>query len=542
MSLYWLRRLCHGSDTPRAASLEARVFAEALNSAQTPYPWDQESASICLGTLMDGKPLMMPASAQNQNAFSIGTTGGGKTANDARLAVETCDAEGAGAMAWGNSKPDLIQYFRAGLAHKLLRMKSSEAAAILKRVVVLAPGSAHHLVPLQLLALPPGADPELLAFDVASSFANLSESAIGVRQEEDVDDVFALCIEFNLPITVAKRLLRSPELIVRLARRSRNPERFLAFALRVRRAANSDRQGGLIARFSRITRLRFMRLMLGGARSCIDFAVLMACLMIILVDLSAPDHGCEEALRFVGHFLWKRFVRAGLSRPIGSPHFPVFIDEFQELLAAGPDVGPDLERCLRLVRARGISLHLATQSLAGLQKYSSSLPEILRVNTGLHFVYRGGDLWDSALPVTGKKRRNRLPWEAEPRGNIFLSRAEEIATLRAQLETLPNRHCYVHDARTGRPAICMRTADANLAMPDDCPAHIIEGLERGMLVLPVSELEAGLEAVERRLAELADDTRVSAADDDGPVVLPELTAPRPAEPARRRGSRPLEMG
>jgi len=71
---------------------------------------------------------------------------------------------------------------------------------------------------------------------------------------------------------------------------------------------------------------------------------------------------------------------------------------------------------------------------------------------------------------------------------------------------------------------------------------IVEGLERGTLVLPVSELEAGLEDVERRLAELADDTRVSAADDDGPVVLPDLATPRPAELARRRGSRPMEMG
>jgi hypothetical protein len=177
-----------------------------------------------------------------------------------------------------------------------------------------------------------------------------------------------------------------------------------------------------------------------------------------------------------------------------------------------------------------------------LQKYSSSLPEILRVNTGLHFVFRGGDLWDSALPVTGKKRRSRLPWETEPRGNIFLSRAEEIAALRAQLETLPNRHCFVHDARTGRPAICMRTADADLAMPDDCPAHIVDGLERGTLVLPVSDLEAGLEDVERRLAELADDTRLSEADDDGPVVLPELVTRKQTEPARLRGRRPVEMG
>lgn len=541
MSLLLLRRLLHGSDVRRAAEAEAQVLRQALACPLPSSPWEDDTDALCLGTLMDGQALMMPRSTLGQHSLALGPTGGGKTAGDSRLAVESCVAASAGSVVWGNSKPDLLHYFRAGLAHTLVGKTRAELAGVLSRIVVLAPASAEHLVPLQLLSMPAGADPEMLAFDVASSFANLADSAIGVRQEDDVNDVCALLVESELPITAAARLLRSPDLIVALAQRSRTPERFLAFGLRVRRAANSDRLGGLISRFNRITRLHSMRLMLGGARECVDFTRLMADRKIVLVDLSAPAHGCEEALRFVGHFLWKRLVRAALCRPIGSEHLPIWVDEFQELLATGADVGQDLERCLRLVRARGLSFHLATQTLCGLERHSSSLPEVLRVNIGLRFAYRGADLWDSAMPVTETKRRSRLPWETQ-RGSIFLSRAEEITALRAQLETLPNRHCYVHDARTGRPAVLIRTADANLSMPPNCPIHIVEGLERGTLALPVSELEAGLAEVERRLAGLAGDTRVSESDDVGPGVLPGIATPAPAEPPRHRGTRPLEMG
>lgn len=541
MSIYYLRRLLRGSDTRRAAIIEADLVRAALGSQPSPSPWDEAADGICVGNLRDGHPLLMPASALEQHSLSLGPTGGGKTANDSRLAVECCTPESAGMVVWGNSKPDVIAYFRAGLAHKLMGRSAPEVDGMLGRIAVLAPASSENLVPLQLLALPRGADPELLAFDAASSFANLADSAIGVRQEDDVNDVCALLTESGLPITVAARLLRSPELIVALGNRSPTPERFLAFALRVRRSANSDRLGGLISRFNRITRLRSMRRMLGGAKECVDFSKLMGGRQFILVDLSAPAHGCEEAIRFVGHFLWKRLVRATLCRPIRSPHLPVWVDEFQELLGTGPDVAADLERCLRLVRARGLSFHLATQTLSGLERHSSSLPEILRVNVGLRFAFRGADLWDSALPVTGTKRRGCLPWES-PHGSVFLSRGEELSALRAQLETLPNRHCFVHDARSGRPAVLATTADAKLTMPAGCPEGMLELLERGTQAVPVADLEDGLAAVERRLVQLAGDADVPDVEDSPPPVLGEvLASPSPSAP-KRRGKRPMDMG
>jgi hypothetical protein len=553
-ALLFLRSLLHGPDSRNAAHEERRSITRSLERSRTPIalPWDVTPGerTIEIGTLPDGRVVELPLSALRSHALSLGPTGGGKSAADSHRAVQALTAGTTSAVLWANSKPDLVAYTRAGLAHHLTGLHPKEARTWLDRIVVLAPTSEKYFVPLQLLWLPEGADPELLALDVVSSFGSLTDAAVGVCQEDLLADAVALLVELRLPITMAAQVLRNPATTVCLARHTQNPERFLAFAEKTRVQAKSDRFSGLVSRLNRITRLRHLRLMLGGADRCVDWGGLLGSNKIIFVDLSVPAHGLEAAASFLGRFLWSRFARAALSRRIGSACLPVFIDEFQELLGVGPGVGTDLERLLRLARARGIFLHLATQTLTGLQKFSGSLPDVLNTNVGLTVAFRGADPPEAALPITGSVPRSPgLPWE-ERRGTFFLSKAEEITQVRNRLAMLPNRHCLVRDASTGKPAFFMRTADAKLEPPADCSAEILDGLEGGTLSLSESDLERGVEGYERRLTELTGGSALPGVSDgdlgevstkvDSPGEG--LAAPPSVVPLRRKRQGALGIG
>ena len=257
---------------------------------------------------------------------------------------------------------------------------------------------------------------------------------------------------------------------------------------------------------------------------------------IVLIDLTA-EYGAEDAIRFVGSTLWGRLVRASLSRPVGSPPCFVLADEFQQLLQSEQDAALALENVLRLCAARGTWWWLATQTLAGLERYGSALSKVIAVNTTFKAIFRTSDTVDGLLPVTGRRRR---PWASAPwqkPADYYLSRSEERAYLAEQLSSLGPRLCYVQHARSGRAGTLIRTADATVSMPKDCPDFIRVGLDRGTLSVPVAVLRRGLEAAERRFQELVGEHgHAENVPNDGTVV--EISSRQPS----RAKARPIEMG
>ena len=159
------------------------------------------------------------------------------------------------------------------------------------------------------------------------------------------------------------------------------------------------------------------------------------------------------------------------------------------------------------------------------------------MNTVLKIIFRSTDTIEGLLPVTGRRPR---PWATPPwqkPGDYYLSRSEERAYLTEQLASLPSRWCYLQHAKSGRAGTLIRTVDASLAIPGNCPDFIREGLERGTLSVPVAVLRRGLEAAERRFQELVGEQgNVEPVPDAGTVVNISSLKPSPAR------TRPMEMG
>jgi hypothetical protein len=139
--------------------------------------------------------------------------------------------------------------------------------------------------------------------------------------------------------------------------------------------------------------------------------------------------------------------------------------------------------------------------------------------------------------VTGRKTR---PWAAAPwqkPADYYLSRSEERAFLAEQLSALGPRLCYVQHAKSGRAGTLIRTTDATVVMPENCPDFIRVGLERGTMAVPVEKLRRGLEAAERRFQGLVEGLPPAVTIKAEPTVI-EISSPSPKPPR----ARPMEMG
>jgi len=533
------RRVLHGSDVRRAIAMQRDLIEDEkmLAAAGGLLPWDlSHDRGFLIGTTADGRKLEIDLASLLAHVLFLGPTRVGKTALMA-LFVEGLFAFGiTSIIVIGVGKDDSIQYVRAVLARLLMTLPRGEVEKLLNRIVVIAPSSRSHLVPFDLTAPEPGRSAELQASDLTRSQFVTQTHPIGPKQEDIAYLTFRLLIETRLPATFFDRPLRDPAVAAALAMHTPNPDLYRGYLDRIRREHRSDAVLGLVARANAHYRHEPTRLMVGGAEGVMVQAPDLFNNRIVFVDLT-PEYGAEDVIRFIGSALWNRLVRASLSRPVGSANCFVLADEFQQLLQSEQDAALALENVLRLCAARGTWWWLATQTLAGLERYGSSLSKVIAVNTVLKIIFRSTDTIEGLLPVTGRRPR---PWATPPwqkPGDYYLSRSEERAYLTEQLASLPSRWCYLQHAKSGRPGTLIRTVDASLAIPGNCPDFIREGLERGTLSVPVAVLRRGLEAAERRFQELVGEQgNVEPVPDAGTVVNISSLKPSPAR------TRPMEMG
>ena len=534
------RRVAFGSDVRRAIAMEQDIIdgEKRLVSSGNPLPWDLSPGGrgFLVGTTTDRRRVEVDLTALLAHVLFLGPTRVGKTALMA-LFVEGLFAFGiTSIIVIGVGKDDSIQYVRAVLARLLMNLPREAAQKFLDQVIVIAPSSRSHLVPFDLTAPEPGRSAELQASDLTRSQFVTQAHPIGPKQEDIAYLTFRLLIETRLPATFFDRPLRDPAVAEALVMHTPNPDMYRGYLERVRREYRSDAVLGLVARANAHYRHEPTRLMVGGAEGAMVQAPELFRNRIALVDLT-PEYGAEDVIRFIGSALWNRLVRASLSRPVGSENCFVLADEFQQLLQSEQDAALALENVLRLCAARGTWWWLATQTLAGLERYGSSLSKVIAVNTALKIIFRSTDTIEGLLPVTGRRSR---PWATPPwqkPGDYYLSRSEERAYLTEQLAALPQRWCYLQHAKNGRPGTLIRTADASLTIPGNCPDFIREGLERGTLSVSVAVLRRGLEAAERRFHQLVNpQPPVETAPNCGSVV--EVSSSGPAFPK----ARPMEMG
>jgi len=534
------RRLLHGPDARRAVALQHDLMSrEARRAAQANlFPWDLSpgAATYPIGTTADGSIVTIEPLLLLAHVLFLGPTRVGKTALMA-LFVEALLSFGyTSIIVIGAGKNDSIEYTRAVLAKWLMGLPRAEAERVLARVVVIAPSSGSYLAPLDLTAPEPGRSAELQASDLTRSQFITHTHPIGPKQEDIAYLTFRLLIETRLPANFFDRPLRDPAVAAALVLHTPNPDLYRGYLARLHREYRGDAVLGLVARANAHYRHEPVRLAVGGAEGMTIQAPDLFADKIVLIDLTA-SYGAEDVIRFIGSTLWSRLVRASLSRAVGSPPCFVLADEFQQLLQSEQDAALALENVLRICAARQAWWWLATQTLAGLERYGSSLSKVIAVNTTLKAIFRTSDTVDGLLPVTGCRRR---PWATAPwqkPADYYLTRAEERSYLAEQLASLGPRLCYLQHAASGRAGTLVRTADATVAMPGNCPDFIRVGLERGVLAVPVEKLRRGLDAVERRFGELVGAPRAAETARTEPAAV-EVTSQEPASPR----ARPVEMG
>jgi len=535
-----VRRLLRGSDLRRAIVAHHSVMGHEKRLAElgNPLPWDiaPGTSTFLVGHTADGRAVAADLATLLAHLLLLGPTRVGKTALMGML-VNALLAFGVTSMiVIGAGKNDSIEYTRAVLAKWLMGLPPERAEEILGCVIFVAPSSGSHLVPFDLTAPEPGRSAELQAADLTCSQFVTHAHPIGPKQEDIAYLTFRLLIETGLPANFFERPLRDPAVAQRLADRTSNPDLYRGYIERLRREYRGDAVLGLVARANAHYRHEPTRLMVGGAEGVTIHAPKLFDGMVVMVDLTA-EYGAEDAIRFIGSTLWTRLVRASLARPVGSPPCFVLADEFQQLLQSEQDAALALENVLRLCAARGVWWWLATQTMAGLERYGSSLSKVIAVNTTFKAIFRTSDNIDGLLPVTGRRRRPWAPAPWQKPADYYLTRSEERAYLAEQLSSLGPRWCYLQHAKSGRAGTLIRTADAIVAMPENCPDFIRVGLERGTLAVPLEKLRRGLAAAERRFQALVDEPRAADAARTEPGCI-EVSSPKREAPP----TRPVNMG
>lgn len=527
-----LRHLLLGEERERARAEEGRLltrergrrqaFYEALADA---YCSDDDGA-LELGTCVaTGRPVRLPVSRLAGHVSVTGPSGCGKSY--AMILILMLLAHGGlRRMFIADPKQELLELTLRALVSLSKRLPEHEARDLWSRVVLIDPfgGLGASALPLlQVLQVSAHDDPELVGAEVASLITSGSDlGGLGVRQESLLAAALAALIQAALPLTALAAVLLEPELLEYLAEDGVAPRTMRAAAARIR-LESKDRLLGVGSRLEALFRLRSMRYAL-SAPSCIDFVELLRS-NVVLLNCSPPS-GADDIARFWRSLLWCKLRRAVRSRENGAPPTVIVVDEFAQFLA-NAEMAAGCDELWRLARSKNSYFFVAQQNSNSLARVSPSLPSTMRTNSMLLVSFRcpEGTDW-IPLPVSGcRPRPPGSLWEPARPG--YLDASAERQLLQDELRRLPDRHCYLYDARQGQAGLLMKTADLKLDATDAEVAALCRQATNNAHVRPIQELERAAHDLEQRLAALR--LRHGGMAGGGSAPL-------------RRGTRPLEMG
>lgn len=527
-----LRRLLLGEERERARAEERRLLAGELGRRRAFYDAladaysSDDDGALELGTcVVTGRAVRLPASRLAGHISVTGPSGCGKSYAITLMLMLLAEG-GLRRFLVADPKQELLELSMKMLVTLGKRLPEREARDLWSRVVLIDPfgGLGSSALPLlQVLQVAPDDDPELVGAEVASLITSGSDlGGLGVRQESLLAAALAALIQGALPLTALAAVLLEPELLDYLADDGVAPGTMRAAAARIR-LESKDRLLGVGSRLEALFRLRSMRYAL-SAPSCIDFVELLRSNVVLLN--CAPPSGADDIARFWRSLLWCKIRRAVRSRENGAPPTVLVVDEFAQFVA-NEDMAAGCDELWRLARSKRAFFWVAQQNIASLAKVSSSLPATMRTNSMMLASFRcpEGTDW-IPLPVSGcRPRPPGSLWEPARPG--YLDASAERNLLTEELRRLPDRHCYLYDARRGNAGLLMKTADLTVDATDAEVAALCRQATSNAHVRPIAELERAAHELEQRLAALR--ARHGGAVRGGGAPL-------------RRGTRPLEMG
>ena len=533
--MHRVRQLLQGSDLERARQEEARLLREeherreelprrlaSAYSSDAPTAWD-------LGTMVGtDQPVRLPPERLAGHWSMVGPSGAGKSFLLCLLFVAWLTA-GLRRFFLADAKNETVDLVVRALLAFAKSLPTKEAEAFLARVALVDIFSSRYLPQLNVLAREPGLDPEHQSFELASLLRATGSYMTGTAHRQDASwyPTLQALILSGLPFPAVTAVLTEPQILEGLAERGIAPEFMRATAARLRKES-PDRIMGLVNRAEGVLRLRSVRLSL-SAPGCLDLDRALD-EKLVLMPLGPQGAHSDDTAQFPRGSIWKMLSRSIRRRANGAPPVLLTLEEFPAFLSlAGPTADEDCESLLRLSRAKGITMALLSQDLVSVGKISPSLPLVMRNNCPWQAIFRTQDSWDAALPVTG--------FRPAPRGSLwdkhtgpYMSAASEREVLRTELHRLPNRTLYLLDQRLGLPAVLMRTKELRFSVTDAEVAAFKESAGHNDLVSPLADLERAERDMTERLAALR----------CRPVRTPGRDTPKTA--AKRRGTRPVEMG
>ncbi len=364
------------------------VVCHILGSPLSGRPFAQEKSGLVLGMTRhpynerEWERACLPDPERLKHIYILGATGSGKTKLIESLIRQ--DISYGNGFCLLDPHGDLSQNILKFMANRLKHAPYDFLDLLNEKITLIEPFDPRGVIgfnPLEAKRTPSFA----VAAELVAIFKKVWENAYwGPRMEELLRNAFITLSENGLTLLEASRLLTDHLFRANLVRRLPPGEtrdywqyRYDPLSENLKRAFKEP----ALNRSSIFTADPNIRVMIGQARSTIDFRDLMDRRKWVIIDLSKGH--LRENIHLLGGLLIAKLKLAAMSRvdvPEGERvPFYLYVDEFQNF------VGEDFESILSEARKYGLSLTLAHQNLDQIGK---TLRASILGNVGTQITFR----------------------------------------------------------------------------------------------------------------------------------------------------------
>lgn len=543
----WLRRIFADDRArglrmvERARAREQAALRDALDAPRREMAGlgATRVPTVCIGASIDsdGQPFTIRLAERELRSgghwLVTGATGSGKSFEALCIILQVLRRRTRGLVIL-DMKGELAGLVRTVVLPSLAAsLPDDRAAALLKKIAVVAPFDDAATPPFNALARDRTVPVELQASEVVSSFGYTIGRDLGVIQKNTLLKALMLAMDRGLTLPEIPELLQNDALLRGAVRACRLQEVRSYFASRFPKERSAS-VASLLSRLDGLLMHPTLRRML-SSRGMIRFDRLLEG-AITIVDLGGAPAGMSEVSRFFGQIVFRKLVRAIFARRVerDTPPVTVIADELQAMLS--PEIAADFDRVLTLARSQRVFLWCLFQQAAQVESVAPTLLRILRTNTNYQAVFRASiedaRLLSHILPVSGAVPRDRQGFPDPRTPRQLLTPDEERRRLVEQVPSLPDRVFWFWNRRRPYPAILARSPTLDIdglkARADELPDEIRALVARGVLAVPRDELDRTIEERAHARARIAEGSANAA---HTPSTSPGPTPPVGPEPA-----------
>jgi hypothetical protein len=385
--------------TRRAAERSKTLRNEVLQRHPGLTPRHATADGTFLGHDERGDAVTIPPRTMLEHCLVVGATGGGKTKLlEHMIRQDALNGRGLCVLDPHGSHP-------GSLFKSVLSWLHQQGLTRSRTVHLIDPNVSTHVTGFDPLALPdPDYDPAVIADAVLEAIEKLWNEETGATKptlQRVLSGVVTALCELGLTLAELEYLLDDPddsngvrawmigELQNPVARGelqwldsiAKEPRGRSEFRLEVTGPRN---------RFSKITHLDSLRLMVGQQERVIDFRAVLDRGDIILVNLAPGPRLSDKAAQLLGRLLLRMVFFHAQRRACPDRPVALYADE-AHLFVSG-----DVARLLAEIRKYGVSCIFSSQFLGQFEQVGLDLLQAIKSNTNTKIVFRSRDAEEAA--------------------------------------------------------------------------------------------------------------------------------------------------